>query len=373
MGKGNLVKFNWFLIIQTIGGIAGLVVAIYIGFYNESKSKLTYEILSNSSVFSVQENISQLKVTYGDKIIDQGFEELNLIIVRLKNNGNRDIKTTDFYRKSNFGFRVKNASIIEKPELQAYSKEFYKENLKIKHSDNSVFLSQLPLNENDYYTLKVLVVTDSESKAEILPLGNISNGITTVENIYDNKSANGSNFNLRGFITFISIITILLLSMYLLGIFKKWKKWKRKRRLFSGYLRTLTEFTDNTRWLMFYYMGERHVSFIKIRFILEMPGVLFAIFNVLKETEEINEILNSEYPELKDYKTSLFYGENLNFLKKLMDLGIMKIDYEKEEVALASTFIDEFGLFTDYLIKNESFDMSQDLKTLVNNNKKYNL
>ncbi len=101
-----------------------------------------------------------------------------------------------------------------------------------------------------------------------------------------------------------------------------------------------------------------------------MVDVLFEFFKVIKKTDEINEILNSNYPELKDYKTSLFYGENLNFLKKLIDLEIMKIDYKKEEIAIANTFMDEFKYFTDYLIKNEPFDISQDLKTLLKNNKK---
>lgn len=367
IGKGNWFKINWLLIIQTIGGLAALGLSIYFGFYYENKSKLTYEVLSNSSVFSVQENINQLKITYGDKTIDQSVEEINLITVRLKNDGNRDIKTTDYYKKSNFGFSIKNASIIEKPELLAYSKEFFKENLKITYSNNKVTLSQLPLNENDYYTIKILVVNESESEADILPLGNISNGVTTVEKVYENERTNGSNFNLKEFITFVSIIFILLLSMYLLGIFRKWKKWVRKKRFFSAYLRTLNEFTDNTRWLMFYYMEERNVSFIKIRFILEKPDVLFSILNLLKKTDGINEDLNSDYPELKDYETSLFFGDNLKFLKKLVNLGIIRIDYEKEEIAIAKNFKNEFDSFTDYLIENESFDLIQDLEKLKQN------
>lgn len=162
-------------------GIYGLLISlisIASGYYlaiKDKEPKLTFDILSNTEVFSINEDISKLKVIYNNEDLRSKKQKLFLLTIRVANLGDDDIKETDYYSNSEFGFNLKNAIIAERPILLDGSNEFLRQNVRIKNdSINKVFFNKIPLDKDQSFTIKLLTIVNDKSVPTILPFGYIS-------------------------------------------------------------------------------------------------------------------------------------------------------------------------------------------------------
>lgn len=111
-------KFSWSFIGFLLAIIFGLLT-IYIGFLKESRPNLRFEILSNTSVLDVKEELTNLEIIYDGIDINKLNQSIRLIVFRVINVGQDDILKGYYDENDLFGFSIKNGKIIKTEILNA--------------------------------------------------------------------------------------------------------------------------------------------------------------------------------------------------------------------------------------------------------------
>ena len=156
-------------------GILGFVYAIYVDQFKEQKPKLVYDLLSNTQVLSVKEDINKLDIIYDKQNLKEQKENLILLTVRIKNEGNINIKEGDYYSKIPFGLKISGGKIAEKPQLIDASNKFLKENIVLLFDTlNSISINKVPIDVGQYFTIKILTICNLNVSPSIVPVGKIS-------------------------------------------------------------------------------------------------------------------------------------------------------------------------------------------------------
>jgi len=141
-----MIKFA-LTIISIILGITTLILTIRL----KSRRSLAYEILSETQVLEVREEVSrQIRVFYGD----QRVKDLNLVLIGIVNNGNREIKKEDFVDPLTLVFN----STAEILDIKIEDK--YPRNLKVdyeKKTQNKLEIGLDLVNPRDWFVLKILI------------------------------------------------------------------------------------------------------------------------------------------------------------------------------------------------------------------------
>lgn len=139
---------------QVILAILGVIVAIELYRRNKARKEITYEIIAQSSLLSVQPEIKgKVKILYEDKLV----ERVHLVVIRLSNSGNQPIKLpkefTDYERPINISFGS-NAQI-----LTVETKDPIPKNLRASvHIENQkIITNPVLLNPKDEFTIEALI------------------------------------------------------------------------------------------------------------------------------------------------------------------------------------------------------------------------
>jgi hypothetical protein len=181
-------KFSWSFMGFLIG-ILGIGYAIYIDQFKEEKPKVIFDILSNTQVLSVKENLNKLDIIYDNQNLKEKKENLILLTIRVSNEGNEDIRESDYYSKAPFGFKINNGKIAETPTIIDASSRILKNNLTLSYdSINNIKLNKVPFNKDQYFTVKVLTICKENVLPSIIPTGNITgiNEVFPVRNSFKN-------------------------------------------------------------------------------------------------------------------------------------------------------------------------------------------
>jgi hypothetical protein len=123
-------KFAW----SFVGVLLALVfggIGVYAGFFYERKPDVTFEVISNTPVFDVRENVSKLEVLFAGNNIKQSGQALRVITLRVINNGQQDILKTFYDENDPLGFSVVSGSLVEPPQLLYASNDYLARNLKL--------------------------------------------------------------------------------------------------------------------------------------------------------------------------------------------------------------------------------------------------
>lgn len=137
---------------QFIGVVIGIIALIitFLFWKQRQRKALSYEILSNTPLLSIEEKIKgKLQIIFDGNSV----ENVHLIEVKLVNSGNEPIKPSDYERPINLTFgedsRVLTSEVIET----------IPDNLKMElyTDEKSVKLSPILLNGGDSFTLKMIV------------------------------------------------------------------------------------------------------------------------------------------------------------------------------------------------------------------------
>lgn len=173
----TLDKFPWnfpgFVI-----GLIGIGYAIYVEQFREIKPEIVFDVLSNTQVLSVKEDLNKLDIIYDGQNIKEKKENLILLTIRISNEGNQAVRESDFYSKSPFGLKILEGRIAEKPLLIDASNDFLRENLLITYDSlNQINVNKLPFDINQNFTIKVLTICKENKLPHIRPVGKIT-GIT---------------------------------------------------------------------------------------------------------------------------------------------------------------------------------------------------
>jgi len=179
MGLYNYIKsldtkFAWSFMGFVIG-ITGICYAVYIDQFKVSEPRIVFDILSNTEVLSVKENLNKLDIIYDGQNLKEQKENLILSTIRISNEGNEDIRENDYYSKTPFGLKISNGKIADRPVITEASNKILKNNLTLTYDSlNNIVLDKIPFNQDQYFTIKVLTICKGDTLPTITPFGNIA-------------------------------------------------------------------------------------------------------------------------------------------------------------------------------------------------------
>lgn len=161
-------------VIAFIGSISA-VLGIYTFFVQDKVLQIDYEVLANTNVLDINANISKLDITYDGSSLKTRNQSLRIINLRVRNTGNESVLRSFYDNNDPLGVIVTKGKVIEKPELVGTSSEYIKKNLKVKFDSTSrISFSDIILEPNDYYTVKLLILYPSGQNPKIHSTGKVA-------------------------------------------------------------------------------------------------------------------------------------------------------------------------------------------------------
>lgn len=166
-------KFGWsflgFVLAAMFGGIA-----IYTEFIRDSSPVVKYEILSNTKILDVKEDVAGLSIIYNAEDIKKARKTLSVLIVTIGNEGRSPILKSYYDGASPLGLTINSGEVI-KAEVIAATTDYLKKNAGIRvHDQSSVEFSQIIIEPNESFTAKFLVLIPEQSALTISPKGKIA-------------------------------------------------------------------------------------------------------------------------------------------------------------------------------------------------------
>ncbi|PTN04477.1 hypothetical protein C8N47_13112 [Mangrovibacterium marinum] len=363
-------KFSWsffgFLI-----GILGFGYAIYIDQFKEVKPNITFDILSKTQVLDLKENLNELKIIYDGEDLKEKDENLILITLKILNNGDKDIKEDDFVSQVPFGFVVNNGKIAETPQILETSNDFLKNYLKVSYdSTNTVFLNKTQIDQNQFFTIKILTICKNSEVPDIKPVGKISGMVNefAVRNIFKDElesedsffeRLNNDNFGIHVARFFYYIICMALFSL-LIGIpsskLSDFFDNKKKKKLIQKFRnKTKIKLSDKVDLIFELYKdyGERSIKWLDNTISNDKKLIKHVNYIKTKESRgtddeliddyEREELIENQMLHERRYITSSFS----RIIERLIDKEI--ITKENEVIKVDEVFKEELKEFKYFI------------------------
>ncbi|MEQ8627501.1 hypothetical protein [Ekhidna sp.] len=307
-------KYAWG-VFGTFWGIVGIGYAVYVEEFKKEKSLISYEVQSNTNTLDIKEEVGNLEIIYKGEDIQKKNLDLRVITLKIINNGDTDITENHFSKHVPFGFILEHGKIAEKPELINASNNFISNNLKISlDSLGRVVFTKLQIDQNHFFTVKILTINNRDSVPVIIPTGKIS-GVDSgfpllIKENNSNESESFFNRLLQGSlmvhftrywlysIVFVIIIWIILLPIFTFSDFMKKKKKERLSRKFIE--NTNNDYNDYTSLIHHFFLIEdaSHVRYLLK--ILNNQDLVKSIIDLENNPNAIDEVLLSlDFNDLK--------------------------------------------------------------------------
>jgi hypothetical protein len=166
-------KFSWsflgFVLAAIFGGIA-----IYTEFVRDTSPVVKYEILSNTKILDVKEDVSGLSIIYNAEDIRKARKTLSVLIVRIGNEGRSPILKSYYDSASPLGLSINSGEVI-KAEVISATTDYLRKNAGIRvHDPSNVEFSQIIIEPNESFTAKFLILNPEQSTLIIFPKGKIA-------------------------------------------------------------------------------------------------------------------------------------------------------------------------------------------------------
>lgn len=156
-------------------GLISAILGIYTFFVQDKVLQVDYEIIANTNVLDINANITKLDITYGGSSLKTTNQSLRIINLRVRNTGNESVLKSFYDNNDPLGVLVTKGRIIEKPELVGATSDYIKRNLVVKFdSTGRLSFSDIILEPNDFYTLKLLILYPSGQNPEVRPTGKVA-------------------------------------------------------------------------------------------------------------------------------------------------------------------------------------------------------
>ena len=175
--KRYALSFLGFLLALVFGALA-----IYTSFFQERKPNLKYEILSNTPVLDIHEQLSKLSIVYAGRDIKESGQSLSVMTIRIINDGQQDILKSHYDENDPVGLAIVNGEIIETPELLYASNSYLQNNLRVMpETSYKIRFSNVILERGEFFILKLLIIqTGASIPPDVGPVGKVA-GIKEIE------------------------------------------------------------------------------------------------------------------------------------------------------------------------------------------------
>lgn len=163
------------------GAVVLSIVAFVAGQLYDRKPRLEYEILGQSPVFDVREDVNTLDILFEGRSMRQQHQMLSLLTVKVQNIGNEGInKQVSYDHAALPGFRISNSTIARVDTLDA-SNEYLSRGLQLSRvSRNEFSFAPIIIDKGDFFVLKFLVVHDESAEPRLEAIGKIANAPATI-------------------------------------------------------------------------------------------------------------------------------------------------------------------------------------------------
>lgn len=163
-------KYAFGLLTGLIFGVLGF----YADFLRQKNPKLEYDIISNTEILDVKEDVGKIDILYDGENLQKQNQTLRLIILRITNTGSEHILKDYYYEDSPLGFRIEKGKILEKPiVLQTSNFELKKAIKFFIDSTQTVTLPNFILEKGDFFTIKLLIKHIQGHEISLTPIGKI--------------------------------------------------------------------------------------------------------------------------------------------------------------------------------------------------------
>jgi hypothetical protein len=197
-------KINWSIVIAIIS----IALTALWKFYPVEPA-LKYNILANTSV---------LKVSYDSIDLIKSKQDVSIVIMEIRNEGNKDIKLEDYDQNNEFGFRIENGQILNKPEMIRSSDNGYFFDVVSDFNEHKVKFKYKLIDGDQFWTIKFLVIHPKKNEPNIISIGKVS-GMKKID-ISTAVQSNAELLELRDRYkkSFILLISSLMIMVLLLAI-----------------------------------------------------------------------------------------------------------------------------------------------------------
>jgi hypothetical protein len=152
--------------------IFGLVFGLVAYFFPfNSKPELNFYTQSKTNVIDINRPIENLRVLYKEKHINI----LQLITIRVQNDGSKDIEENSYSSQENFGLTFPNAEIVAAYLVNNNDDNYIKTNVKFKIIDSTqLVLNKIILESGKFYEFEILLICKTPKIAKIITNGKIT-------------------------------------------------------------------------------------------------------------------------------------------------------------------------------------------------------
>lgn len=159
--------------LMAIFTIAGFAFGIYGTVFYERRPDATISIESDSPVFDVHTDVSELSIAYAGNDLRKSNQTLRLIKIRFANTGRTDIAKRDYDENDPVGFEIQNGKVVEVPATLA-SNDYLRRNLRLSRQPSRITVSPVILEAGEFIELQLLVLTTPTSQISVVPLGKLA-------------------------------------------------------------------------------------------------------------------------------------------------------------------------------------------------------
>ena len=171
--KAIIRKFEWSLIGFMLAAIFG-GITVYTEFVRDDRPSIQFEVVSNSSVLDVREEIADLEIIHAGTDLRGSGQSLRVLVVRVSNVGSEDILNDYYDASAPLGFSVKNGELIS-AEVQSASEAYLENTVQIAIRELSeVIFSPVILGSNSYFSVRVLVIHTESMLPRVTPIGRVA-------------------------------------------------------------------------------------------------------------------------------------------------------------------------------------------------------
>ena len=301
----NSLEKRWSLLGVILAVLFG-GLTVYSEFIRNREPELRFEVVSNTSVLDVREELGKLEIFYDGLDIKKSKQSLRVIVVRVVNPGETDILMSHYDERVPLGFTVSNGELLRVELLEA-SNQYLKSNLRVSFTDSlrGVF-EPVILESKEFFIFKALVLHLQGAPPALSPLGKIA-GIKTI-NLTEQLSAESekSYWNLvfaggvwvqaARLISYFLGLILLLFAVISPVVFVSGKLTRRKRAKHIKHFRrvTETELQDKDEFLFTAYEDHGY-------YYVHAMGQLLSSESKLKKTLD-------ELPEQSDVSEQVYMG-----------------------------------------------------------------
>lgn len=172
-------KYAWSFISVLLAVIFGSI-AVYKEFIEDTHPELRYDVLTNTSVLDVREQLSNLNILFDGIDIRKQSLSLRVISVRVSNGSSKDILKGHYDINAPVGIHVSEGKVI-KTELVGASSEYLSNSISFTAGDDqTIFFSEVILEAKESFTLKLLVLHPEGRIPNLSAVGKVA-GIKTIE------------------------------------------------------------------------------------------------------------------------------------------------------------------------------------------------